>query len=154
MEVGFMVSNYNCSIDILFSNGDIQFDVTNGTQLFSFKSGIGFIAIPVFFSTLSSLYKGEISEAELVCHGNYDYYLFSTDGTNLFIEHVSHFPDGVFKYEFNLKKYIAVICTGFQKFLKQLEKEGILPVKSQEFAHPLGDDILNAFNGFSSHLSH
>lgn len=59
-----MDSNYKCFIDIRFSGGDIQFDVSSDTQLFSFKSGIGFVAIPHFFLTLSSLYKGEISEAE------------------------------------------------------------------------------------------
>ena len=111
--------NYKCSIVIYYSGGgDIQFDVSSGAQLFSFKSGIGFIAIPDFFSTLSSLYKGDISEAKLDCHGNSDYYMFSTDGTTLFIEHVGHYPDGVFKYEFNLKEYISAICIGFQKYLQ------------------------------------
>jgi len=51
-----MDSNYKCFIDIRFHGGDIQFDVSNDKQLFSFKSGIGFVAIPHFFSTLSSLY--------------------------------------------------------------------------------------------------
>lgn len=148
-----MNSNYKCFIDICFSGGDIQFDVSNDTQLFSFKSGIGFVAIPHFFSTLSSLYKGEISEAKLDCHGNFDYYIFSIDGINLVIEHISHYPDGKFKYHFKLKEYIEAIDTEFQKYLQQLEKEGILPLKTQEFAHPLGDDVLNAFYDFSSLLN-
>lgn len=145
-----MDSNYKCTIDIRLSGGDIQFDVSNDAQLFSFKSGIGFIAIPHFFSTLSSLYKGEISKERLDCHGNSDYYLFSSDGTNLFIEHISHYPDGIFKYQFNFKEYIKAIIIGFQKYLQQLEKEGILPLKTQEFAHPLGDEVLNNFYDFSS----
>ncbi|AVK85143.1 hypothetical protein C3943_17210 [Lysinibacillus sp. B2A1] len=149
MEVDFMDSNYKCFIDIRFSGGDIQFDVSSDTQLFSFKSGIGFVAIPHFFSTLSSLYKGEISETKLDCHGNFDYYIFSSDGTNLFIEHISHYPDGIFKYQFKLKEYIEAIYAEFQKYLQQLEKEGILPLKNQEYAHPLGDDVLSAFYDFS-----
>ncbi len=56
LMVDLMESNYKCFIDIRFSGGDIQFDVSSDTQLFSFKSGIGFVAIPNFFSTLSSLY--------------------------------------------------------------------------------------------------
>lgn len=148
-----MDSNYKCFIDVHFSGGDIQFDVSSDTQLFSFKSGIGFVAIPHFFSTLSSLYKGEIREAKLDCHGNSDYYIFSSDGTNLFIKHISHCPYGIFKYQFKLKEYIEAINIEFQKFLQQLEKEGILPLKTQEFAHPLGNDVLNAFYDFSSLLS-
>lgn len=147
-----MDSNYKCFIDIRFTGGDIQFDVSSDTQLFSFKSGIGFIAIPHFFLTLSSLYKGEISEGKLYCHGNSDYYIFSSDGSNLNIEH-SHYPDGIFKYQFELKGYIKAICVGFQKYLQQLEKEGILPLKVQEYAHPLGDDVITAFYDFSSLLN-
>ncbi|MFJ6267449.1 hypothetical protein ACIQGW_21065 [Lysinibacillus xylanilyticus] len=118
-----MNSNYKCFIDIRFSGGDIQFDFSSDTQLFSFKSGIGFVAIPHFFSTLSSLYKGEISEAKLDCHGNFDYYIFSIDGTNLVIEHISHYPDGKFKYQFKLKEYIEAIDTEFQNICNNLKRK-------------------------------
>ncbi|MFB5089779.1 hypothetical protein PGC35_21820 [Psychrobacillus sp. PGGUH221] len=148
-----MESDYQCFIDIRFRGGDIQFDVSSDTQLFSFKSGIGFVAIPHFLSTLSSLYKGEISEAQLYCHGNSDYYKFTSDSANLFIEHIGHYPEGIFKYKFKLKEYIEAIDTGFKKYLQQLEKEGILPLKTQEIGHPLGDDVLNAFYNFSSLLN-
>lgn len=149
-----MDSTYKYFVDIRLSGGDVQFDVSDDTQLFSFKSGIGFFAIPDFFSTLSSLYKKEISEAKLDCHGNFDYYLFSSDGTNLFITHIGHYPEGIFNYQFELKKYISAIETGFREYLQQLEKEGILPFKHQEFAHPLGNNVLNAFDDFSSLLNH
>lgn len=102
-------------MDIRFSGGDIQFDVSNDIQLFSFKSGIGFVAIPHLLSPLSSLYKGEISEAKLDCHGNSDYYIFSKEGTNLFIEHIGHYPEGIFNYQFKLKEYMEAVDTGFQK---------------------------------------
>ena len=149
----FMNSNYKSFIDIRFSGGDIQFDVSSDTQLFSFKSGIGFISIPNFFSTLASLYKGEISEAKIDCHGNFDYYILSSDQKKLFIEHHGHYPQGIFNYEFNLKDYILAICTGFQEYLQELERQGVLPLKNQEFAHPLGNDVLNAFYDFSSLFS-
>jgi hypothetical protein len=88
-----MDSKYKCHIDIRFYGGDIRFDVSDNSQLFSFKSGIGFVAIAHFFFTLSQLYKGEFEEAELDCHGNADYYRFLCDGgENLFIEHTSHYP--------------------------------------------------------------
>ena len=148
-----MDPNYKCFIDIRFSGGDIQFDVSSDTQLFSFKSGIGFVAIPHFLSTLSSLYKGEINKAQLVCHGNFDYYKFSSDGATLFIEHIGHYPEGIFKYQFKLKEYIEAIDIGFKKYLQQLEKEGILPLKNQKIGHPLNDDVLNAFYNFSSLLN-
>jgi hypothetical protein len=46
--------------------------------------------------------------------------------------------------------YLDAIEKGFKSYLKQLEREGILPLKSQENAHhPLGDDVLNAFYEFS-----
>ena len=153
MEVDFMNSTYKCFVDIRLSGGDIQFDVSDDNQLFSFKSGIGFMAIPNFFSVLSSLYRGEITEKQIDCDGNFDYYLFSSDGTNLFIKHFDHYPEGIFDYQFNLKKYIEAIQIGFQEYLQQLETEGVLPLKTQEFAHPLGNDVLHAFDDFSSLLN-
>lgn len=148
-----MDGNYKCCIDIRLSGGDIQFDVSDDMQLFRFQSGIGFVAIPHFFITLSALYKGEISEAQLDCHGNADYYLFSSDGQNLFIEHVGHYPQRTDTYQFKLKAYMEAISCAFLSYLQQLEKEGILPLKEQEFGHPLGDDVLHAFDNFSAVLS-
>lgn len=150
-----METDYQCFIDIRFSGGDIQFDVSSDTQLFSFKSGIGFVAIPHFFFTLSQLYKKEIKEAQLDCHGNADYYKLSSDGITLFIEHATDYPkEEIYnKYEFNLEKYLEAVDKGFKRYLKQLEREGIFPLKIQEFAHPLGDDVLNAFYDFSSLLN-
>lgn len=152
MEVYLLDSNYKCFISIDFLGGDIRFDVSNNTQLFSFKSGLGFIAIPHFLSTLSSLYQREFNKAELDCHGNSDYYIFSSDGIDLLIEHVSFYPDDVFKYQFKLKNYMEVINIEFQRYLQQLEKDGVLPLKTQVYAHPLGDDVLSAFHEFSSVL--
>ncbi|MGN7402376.1 hypothetical protein ACTHO0_21200 [Cytobacillus praedii] len=147
-----MESDYQCSIDISFISGDIQFDVWSDTKLFSFKSGLGFIAIPHFFFTLSQLYKSEIKEAQLDCHGNADYYKFYSDGITLFIEeHEIDYPKKeIYKYQFNIEKYLEAVDKGFKKHLKQLERKGLLPLKTQEFAHPLGDDVLNAFYNFSS----
>ncbi|WP_339146247.1 MULTISPECIES: hypothetical protein [unclassified Sutcliffiella] len=149
-----MESNYKCFIDIHFEGGNIQIDVSDGTQLFSFKSGLGFIAIPHFFFTLVQLYKGEIKEAQLDCHGNSDYYRFLSDGVNLFIEYTTNYPkENIYKYKFNLENYLEAIDKGFKWYFKQLESEGILPLKTQDFGHPLGDDVLDAFNDFSTHLN-
>ena len=105
MEVDFVDSNYKCFIDIRFHGGDIQFGVSDDIQLFIFQSGIGFVAIPYFLSMLSSLYKGEISEAKLDCHGNSDYYILSKEGTNLSIEHKEyHLESTIGKYQFKLKE--------------------------------------------------
>jgi hypothetical protein len=145
-----MDSNYKCHIDIRLNGGDIRFDVSDNKQLFSFKSGVGFVAIPHFFFTLSQMYKGKIKEAQLDCHGNADYYRFFCDGENLLIEYISHYPqESIYKYQFNLVKYLEAIEKGFKSYLKQLEREGILPLKTQENAHPLSDDVLNAFYEFS-----
>lgn len=148
-----MDSNYSCFIKICLKSGDFQCDVSNDTQLFSFKSGIGFVAIPHFFNTLSSLFKGEICKEKLYCHGNADYYIFSSDSSNLIIEHIAHYPEGNFTYQFILFEYIKAICIAFQNYLQQLEKKGILPLKTQKFSHPLGDDVLIAFDEFSSLLN-
>jgi len=64
--VGFMNSNYKCFIDIRFSGGDIQIDVSSDTQLFSFKSGIGFIAIPNFFQRLPLYIKAKLVKPKLI----------------------------------------------------------------------------------------
>src|SRR4051794_2726994 len=117
MEVVFLDPNYKCFIDISFFGGDIQFDVSDDKQLFSFKSGIGFVAIPHFFSTLTSLKKGEISEARLVCHGNGDYYILTRVDENLFIEYVNY-PINTFNYQFKLKEYMEAIDMGFKKYLQ------------------------------------
>ncbi|SDM91627.1 hypothetical protein SAMN05518871_102557 [Psychrobacillus sp. OK028] len=61
-----MESDYKWFIDIRFSGGDIQFDVSSESHLFSYTSGIGFVAIPHFFCTLAQLYKKEIKEAHLI----------------------------------------------------------------------------------------
>lgn len=150
MEVDSVDSCYTCLVDIDLSGGDIQFDVSTDTQLFSFKSGLGFMSIPNFLSTLSSLYKGELSEAQLDCHGNFDYYIFSTDGITLFIKHIGHYPEGIFEYQFELRKYMEAIALGFQEYLKKVEQEGVLPLKTQEFSHPLSEDVLSSFNQFTS----
>ncbi|WP_433959213.1 hypothetical protein [Cytobacillus horneckiae] len=149
-----MESEYQCSIDIRLIGGDIQFDVSSDTQFFSFKSGMGFVAIPHFFFTLLQFYKREIKEAHLDCHGNADYYKFSSDGITLFIEYITDYPkEEIYKYQFNLEKYLEAVDRGFKRYLKQLEREGILPLKTQEFAHPLGADVLDAFYDFSSLLN-
>ena len=55
----FMDSNYKCFIDVRLDGGDVQFDVSSDTQLFSFKSGIGFIAIPNVFQRLPLYIKAK-----------------------------------------------------------------------------------------------
>lgn len=131
MEVDIVDSCYTCLVDIDLSGGDIQFDVSTSTQFFSFKSGLAFMSIPIFLSTLSSLYKGEMSEAQLDCHGNFDCYIFSTDGKTLFIKHIGHYPEGIFNYQFELRKYMEAIALGFQEYLKQVEQKGVLPLKNK-----------------------
>lgn len=149
-----MESSYKCFVDIKLDGGDIWFDVSDGTQVFSFKSGVGFLAIPDFLSALSSLYKKEMREVQLDCYGNFDYYIFSADGLHLFIEHIGHYPEGIFEYQFELKEYMKAVAIGFKEYLYKLETESILPLKSQEYGHLLGDDVLNVFDDFISLLRH
>lgn len=149
----FLKSKYMCTIKINLEGGDIQFDVSNDEQLFSFRSGLAFIAIPLFFSTLTSFYQGNTNEVKIDCHGNYDYYIFSSDGEYILIEHKNHFPiERIFNYQFSLKGYMEAIDQGFKKYLEQLENEGIFPLENHAFADPLGEDVLNAFYNFSSLL--
>jgi hypothetical protein len=142
-----------CTIQINLDGGDIQFDVSNDEQLFSFRSGLAFIAIPQFFSTLTSFYQGNTNQVTIDCHGYFDYYIFSSDGEYILIEHKSHYPiERIVNYQFTLREYMEAIEQGFKKYLVQLENEGIFPFKDQAFAHPLGEDVLNAFYNFSSLL--
>ena len=54
--------------------------------------------------------------------------------TNLLIEHSELSKVNIFKYQFKLKEYMEAIDKGFQKYLQQLEKEGVLPLKIKNLA--------------------
>ena len=85
-----MDTTYMCFVEIKFTGGDVAIEVIGEGQKFCFLSGIGFVALPNFFYVLSNIYKSEINEARLDCHGNADYYNFASDGKELHIEHISH----------------------------------------------------------------
>lgn len=150
-----MKNNYDCNINININikldGGDIQFDVSNDEYVFSFKSGLAFMAIPHFLSTLASFYTGSRNEVRIDCHGNFDYFIFSSDGINIWIEHFSHYPtESRLKYQFVLREYMEAIDQGFNYYLQQLEAEGILPLQSHDLFHPIGNDVLHAYHHFSA----
>lgn len=150
-----MDSGYKCNVKIFFESGDVQIDVSNEKQTFSFKSGVAWVTLPQYFSKLSQFYKGEIKEARLDCHGNSEYYNYSTDGINLIIEHVDNQdPKNLtFFYQFNLRKYLVAVDKGFKNYIEKLDNEGvIMPLKGLNMYHPLNEKVLNHFYQFSSLL--
>ena len=48
-----MDTGYKSNVKINFTTGDVEIDVSNGKETFSFVSGIGSIALPHFFDMLS-----------------------------------------------------------------------------------------------------
>ena len=145
-------TDYNCSIDIEFSGGDIQITVSGDEQTFAFKSGLGFMILPDLFWVLASFYKEEESYAKLECYGNRDYYNFVSDGTSIRIERVGHYPEGTDVYVFNLYKYVTAIDKAFGLYLKQLHREGILQLQIEEMGNPLGPNVMDAYNEFTTVL--
>jgi len=141
---------YKCFIEIMFTGGDVSIEVVGDGQKFCFLSGIGFVALPNFFFVLSNIYKRELNEAWIDCHGNADYYNFSIDGNELHIEHISHYTKkSSYKYNFSLKQYMTAIDQGFYAYLQQLNREGILPLTSNDLSHYLNEKVIKYYNDFS-----
>jgi hypothetical protein len=129
---------------------DVAIEVVGDGQKFCFQSGIGFVALPNFFLILSNLFKRELKEARLDCHGNADYYNFTIDGNELNIEHISHYTEqSSNKYNFNLNQYMIAVDQGFYTYLQKLNREGVLPLTSDEMSHPLNADVIKYYNDFS-----
>ena len=148
-----MDSDYKSKVKINFINGDVKIEVSNGKETFSFISGLGFIALPHFFDTLTKLYNGDIKREKLFCHGNGEFYNFITDGINLTIEHVDDYYgqyDTVIYY-FNLRKYMEAVDIGFTDYLNKYEQKGKIfpPIEKDQF-HPLNEEVLNYFYKFSA----
>ena len=145
-------TDYKCDVIINFTNGDVFIDVLGNGQKFSFISGLGFIALPEFFLALTNLYKRETNNSKLDYHGNYDYYYFSSDGTNLQVEHISPFTDETFYFIFNLKQYVMAVDKGFSKYLQHIQRKKLLPAykEEDEIINPLGKTVIKFYNEFSS----
>jgi len=86
-----METGYKSNVMLNFINGDVKIEVSNEKETFSFVSGLGFIALPHFFDTLTKFYKGDIKKEKLYCHGTGEFYNFITNGINLTIEHVDDY---------------------------------------------------------------
>ena len=146
----YMDTGYKSNVKIDFTNGDVGIDVSNGKETFSFVSGIGSMALPHFFDTLSKFYTGDMTKEKLYCHGNGEFYNYSTDGIDLTIEHVDDQYDTV-TYHFNLRKYMEAVDIGFTDYVNKLEQEGkIIALKERDQYHPLNEELLNYFNKFSA----
>ena len=74
------------------------------------------------------------------------------DSSRIRIEYVRHHPGGRDTFIFNLYQFVMAIDKAFNKLFKQLHREGIIPLKNEEFGHPL-QDVINAYNDFSSILN-
>jgi hypothetical protein len=146
-------SEYKCLADIELDSGDVQITVSGDEQVFTFSSSLGSVILPQFFKLLSSFYTGENSRTRLDSYGNADYYNFVRDSARILIEYVKHHPGGRATFVFNLYKFVIAIDKAFNKLFKQLRREGIIPLKNEEFGHPLAENVINAYNDFSSILN-
>lgn len=148
-----MSSEYKCLADIELDGGDVQITVSGDKQVFTFSSGLSFVILPQFFALLSSFYSEKNSRSRLDCYGNANYYNFVRDSARIQIEYVRHHPGGRDTFVFNLYKFVMAIDKAFNKLFKQLRREGIIPLKNEEFGHPLGENVIHAYNEFSSILN-
>ncbi|HWL24693.1 MAG TPA: hypothetical protein VNR38_13250 [Ureibacillus sp.] len=140
---------------VIFFNADtVHIDISNDKHTFSYITGIAWFELPNFFYKLSLLYKGEIGEGKLYCHGNGDYYIYSTDGSNLKIEHVDDYygQNHRITYYFDLKKYLDAVVDSFKAYINSDENKAIFPLNESDKYHPLNDEVLKAFYEFSSLL--
>ncbi|MGE6487151.1 hypothetical protein [Paenisporosarcina sp. NPDC076898] len=145
-----MSMDYQCNVDINFTNGDVKIEVTGGEEKFSFISGLGFMALPEYFLVLLNLYKREATTSKVEYYGNWDYYNFSSDGTSLQIEYINPYSDEKSYYIFNLKQYASAVDKAFSTYIKQYRKNGITPFKSEDHINPLGETVIKFFNEFST----
>jgi hypothetical protein len=145
-------SEYKCLANIELDVGDVQITISGDEQVFTFSSGLGSVILPHFFKLLSSFYTEENSRTRLDSYGNGDYYNFVRDSSRIRIEYVRHHPGGRDTFIFNLYQFVMAIDKAFNKLFKQLHREGIIPLKNEEFSHPL-QDVINAYNDFSSILN-
>ena len=148
-----MNTGYKSNVKINFRGGDVRVEVSDGKETFSFMSGIGSMALPEFFDTLSKLYKGDLTKEKLYCHGNGEFYNYSTDGIELTIEHVDDYYGqyDTVTYQFDLKKYMEAVDVGFTDYLYKLEQSGeIIPLKERNQFHPLNEEVLSYFYKFSA----
>jgi hypothetical protein len=144
---------YKCLVDIELEGGDVQITVSGDEQIFTLSSGLSPVILPQFFKLLSSFYTGENSRTRLDSYGNADYYNFVRDSARIRIEYVRHQPGGRDTFVFNLYKFVMAIDKAFNKLFKQLRREGIIPLKNEEFGHPLVENVIDAYNEFSSTLN-
>ena len=148
-----METGYKSYVKLNFINGDVKIEVSNEKETFSFVSGLGFIALPQFFDTLTKFYKGDMKKEKIYCHGNGEFYNFITDGINLIIEHVDDYY-GQYDtaiYHFNLIKYMEAVDIGFTDYLNKLEQKGkSIPLIERGQFHPLNEEVLNYFDKFSA----
>ena len=146
-----MNTDYTCFVEINLTGVDVAIEVDGDGQKFRFLSGIGFVALPNFFFVLSNFYKRELFEVRLDCHGNADYYEFTSDGNSLQIEHTSHYTEEEkYNYTFKLKDYIMAVDKGFYKYTQQFYNDLKLPLEFCEMSHPLNKNVIKAYTEFSS----
>ena len=148
-----MDTEYKGNVKINFITGDIKIEVSNGKETFSFISGIGSIALPHFFDTLTKFYKGGIKKERLYCHGNGEFYNYISDGIKLTIEHVNDYYGqyDTATYHFNLRKYVEAVDIGFTDYLNNFDQKGkSIPLIERDQFHPLNEEVLKYFNKFSA----
>ena len=126
-----MNTGYKSNVKINFRSGDVRVEVSDEKETFSFMSGIGSMA----------------------CHGNGEFYNYSTDGIELTIEHVDDYYGqyDTVTYQFDLKKYMEAVDVGFTDYLYKLEQSGeIIPLKERNQFHPFNEEVLSYFYKFSA----
>ncbi len=146
------MENYKCNYDINFDNGDVQIKLDGDDQVIHFKFAIGFFSIPFFFAILLQLWSGQTKKVELDGFGISVRYRCSVVNDNLLINY-RYYEKGAYctsKYKFNLKHFVEAIDKGFSDYLKEQHSKGILPLKVEEYSHPLSRKVIEEYNQFST----
>lgn len=148
-----MCLDYKCSVSIKLDGGDVQIAVSDGDRMFTYISGVGFVALRQFFGVLTDFYYGSIDSYRLDNIGFYDYYIFSIEGNNLLIKHFSHeqYPEQeIYDYVFDYQKYVTAVKKGFSEYLQQLHQQGVLPLEVEDSSSPVSKEVLEFFHKLAS----
>lgn len=148
-----MQTDYRCIFDINYQNGDVTIIFHGDQKEIRFTFMLAFFSIPTFFNQLLCLWKGKITKAELDGFGFVTEYHFTVVEMKLFIKHLTDYEAGKYQtyhYEFDFEKFLKALEKGFSSYIDEQYENGRLPLRTEEFSHPLSPQVLKEFEDFSS----
>ena len=114
---------------------------------------IGFFSIPSFFEVLLQLWKGKTHKTDIDGFGFAVRYYLTIEEKNLYIEHLTYDENDqpvTYNYKFDFEKFAKALDKGFTQYLQEQSNKGILPLKNDEYSHPLSKHVIKEYKEFST----